>query len=249
MNAYDLKQHELSIFSTVNQKSDDYFMRSGDQIRFFFEEKAFDDRGKLKAPIDRSINKIGHGLHIQNHVFKKFSHQPLYQNAVRALGYQVPVIAQSMYIFKQPGIGGVVMPHQDSTFLHTSPRCTVMGLWCPLQDATKENGCIWAIPGSHRNGVHNDRRMIRCVDPKDPWHISTTFTAPQQEYKESDFVPVEMKKGSVLLLHGLNVHMSYANDSPNSRHAYIIHVVESNEVVYDHLNWLQPSSSGAFPLL
>ncbi len=58
-----------------------------------------------------------------------------------------------------------------------------------------------------------------------------------------------MRKGGVLLLHGLNVHMSYANDSPNSRHAYIIHVVESKDVVYDHLNWLQPSSSGAFPVL
>ena len=60
-------------------------------------------------------------LHAENAVFRDFTHQPLFQacrihdfgwksrimqSAVRDLGYRVPVVAQSMYIFKQPGIGG-----------------------------------------------------------------------------------------------------------------------------------------------
>jgi hypothetical protein len=32
-----------------------------------------------------------------------------------------------MYIFKQPGIGGEVVPHQDSTFLWTDPNPSVIG--------------------------------------------------------------------------------------------------------------------------
>jgi ectoine hydroxylase-related dioxygenase (phytanoyl-CoA dioxygenase family) len=43
-----------------------------------------------------------------------------------------------------------VVPHQDSTFLYTEPR-TCTGLWLALEDATINNGCLWAIPGSHKS--------------------------------------------------------------------------------------------------
>src|ERR671914_79800 len=54
-----------SIFSTHEQTrtSDDYFLESGDKIRFFFEEEAFDAEGRLRQSKERSINKIGHALH------------------------------------------------------------------------------------------------------------------------------------------------------------------------------------------
>jgi phytanoyl-CoA hydroxylase len=54
-----------------------------------------------------------------------------------------------MYIFKQPGIGGEVGCHQDATFLYTDP-ITVTGFWFAIEDATLENGCLWAAPGGHR---------------------------------------------------------------------------------------------------
>ena len=53
-----------SIFSTHEQTrtSDDYFLESGDKIRFFFEEKAFLPDGTLRQSKEHSINKIGHAL-------------------------------------------------------------------------------------------------------------------------------------------------------------------------------------------
>ena len=59
-----------------------------------------------------------------------------------------PLIAQSMYIFKQAGIGGEVVCHQDSTFIHTRPN-KVLGMWFAIEDATEENGCLWGIPGQY----------------------------------------------------------------------------------------------------
>ena len=53
-----------------------------------------------------------------------------------------------MYIFKQPRIGGEVGCHQDATFLYTDPM-TVTGFWFAIEDATLDNGCLWAEPGGH----------------------------------------------------------------------------------------------------
>ena len=51
--------------------------------------------------------------------------------------------------FQQPGIGGAVVPHQDNTFMVTDPL-SLLGFWWALEDATKENGCLWVLPKSHK---------------------------------------------------------------------------------------------------
>src|SRR4051812_35109324 len=64
----------VSIFTTHEQTrtSDDYFLESGDKIRFFFEEHAFNSDGTLKQAKERSINKIGHALHDLDPTFDEF---------------------------------------------------------------------------------------------------------------------------------------------------------------------------------
>src|SRR5437016_14232956 len=61
----------VSIFSTHEQTrtSDDYFLESGDKIRFFFEENAFLPDSTLRQSKEQSINKIGHALHDLDPVF------------------------------------------------------------------------------------------------------------------------------------------------------------------------------------
>uniref|UniRef100_A0A6I8NBT3 Phytanoyl-CoA dioxygenase domain-containing protein 1 n=1 Tax=Ornithorhynchus anatinus TaxID=9258 RepID=A0A6I8NBT3_ORNAN len=89
-----------------SQGSSEYFLTSGDKIRFFFEKDVFDKEGNFKVPQDKSINKIGHALHAHDPVFKKITHSPPIQEISRSLGFEEPVVVQSMYIFKQPHIGG-----------------------------------------------------------------------------------------------------------------------------------------------
>lgn len=131
------------------KRIDHYFLGSAGGIGCFFEEGAFDEQGNQIRPKSLAINKIGHAMHDLDPIFHAWSYSEKVKALSRSLGFKRPLPAQSMYIFKQPGIGGEVVPHQDSTFLYTTPP-SVVGYWLALEDATKTNGCLWAIPGSHK---------------------------------------------------------------------------------------------------
>ncbi|XP_023371994.1 phytanoyl-CoA dioxygenase domain-containing protein 1 isoform X3 [Otolemur garnettii] len=108
----DVPLHCRTEFSTQEEEqlqaqgSTDYFLSSGDKIRFFFEKGVFDKKGNFLVPPEKSINKIGHALHAHDPVFRSVTHSPKVQALARSLGLQMPVVVQSMYIFKQPHIGG-----------------------------------------------------------------------------------------------------------------------------------------------
>jgi phytanoyl-CoA hydroxylase len=230
----------VSIFSTHEQTrtSDEYFLDSGDKISFFFEENAFNPNGSLRQPKEQSINKIGHALHDLDSTFDRFSRTPEIERLVGELGINDPLLLQSMYIFKQPNIGGEVSCHQDGTFLYTEPLHMV-GLWFALEDATIENGCLWVIPGGHKMGLKS--RFVRANGG------GTRFeTFDRSPWPEENLQPLEVRKGSLIVLHPLLPHLSRENKSPRSRHAYTLHIIDAS-VAYPKENWLQRSEE--VPLL
>jgi len=225
-----------SIFSTPRQTelTDRYFLESGDDIRFFFEEGAFAADGSLKQAKELSINKVGHALHDLDPVFAPFSRQPRFARLVESLGMTRPALMQSMYIFKQPRIGGEVVCHQDATFLITEPT-SVIGLWIALQDATLENGCMWALPGGHHTGLK--KRFVRVSENKA--QMQEIDPAPFPTFRgEPPYVPLEARAGTLVVLHGLLPHLSGGNTSDKSRHAYAIHLVDG-ALPWPAENWLQ----------
>lgn len=223
----------VSIFSTneQNRLTDEYFLTSGDKIRFFFEEKAFHADGTLKYEKEKSINKIGHALHDLDPVFNRFSRSQKLRALAAAIGHEHSYLLQSMYIFKQPNMGGEVTCHQDSTFLYTEP-IDIAGLWFALEDATIDNGCLWALPGGHRYGLKS--RWRRSQNGME-FEIFDATPWPTE-----GLIPLEVPKGSLILLHGLLPHCSFENKSAHSRHAYTLHLVGAN-ANYPADNWLQRS--------
>lgn len=110
---------------------------------------------------------------------------------------------QSMLFIKASGKPGQAW-HQDEYFIPTRDR-SLTGAWMALDDATVENGCLWVIPGSHRQGLlwpqhrHDDRRF------------DCTGEAMHFPYTDDDAVPVEVKKGSIVFFNGYLLHRSLPN--------------------------------------
>lgn len=220
-----------SVFSTLNHQhtKDLYFLDSAHKVSFFFEEDAIHEN-QLLYPINLSLNKVGHELHQHDPIFRDFCHQDKMTDLVKNLGYDTPVIRQSMYIFKQPHIGGPVAIHQDSTFLHTLKK-PVIGLWFALEDATRENGCLWAIPGGHKTPLR--QKFNRNQDN------SLTFaTLDPTPYEKDKLVPLEVKKGTVIALHGYLPHSSERNTSSQSRHAFTLHFTDHQDG-FPETNWIR----------
>jgi phytanoyl-CoA hydroxylase len=209
-----------TIFSTRDQghARDRYFLDSGGAIRFFFEEEAPDQ-----------LNKIGHALHDLDPVFDRISRQPRIEAVAGEVGIEEPLLLQSMYIFKNPGTGGEVGWHQDATYLHTTP-VTVTGFWFALDDADRDNGCLLALKGGHRGPLR--QRFHRLGDST---VMDELASAP---WPAEEPVPIEVRRGALVVLHGLLPHASSANRSSRRRHAYALHLIDGR-ATYSVDNWLQ----------
>lgn len=150
-----------------------------------------------------------------------------------------------MYIFKSPKIGGEVGPHQDSTYIISNPL-TCKAFWFALEDATTENGCMYGIPGSHKTTpieyfMHAEKEPIYDGHGHMVGAKSTVKYVPENPpaYKLENYVPLDVKKGSVVLFDGAFVHWSDHNYSAKTRHAFTMHMVEGVKTVWDKKNWLQ----------
>lgn len=214
-----------TIFSTRDQghARNLYFRESGGAIRFFFEEEASDE------PTALALNKIGHALHDLDPVFSRISRRPQFAELARSLGFEKPLLLQSMYLFKQPHIGGEVGWHQDTTYLYTEPS-TVTGFWIALDDADRDNGCLMALPGAHRGPLR--QRFHRRADEL----VTTMLDA--SPWPTIEPVALEARRGTLVVLHGLLPHASAPNRSDRARHAYALHVIDGG-ARYPSDNWLQ----------
>lgn len=267
-DAYWAEREDPTVFRTDAgqegaQASSPKFFDSADRVEFFEEQNG------------AALNKAGHALHLSDDVFGTYATSKKVRSLLRDLGYKRPVLPQSMYIFKPPVHGGAVTSHQDATFLRTDPDQTVMGLWLALDDATLENGCLWARKGSHRDPLRRvfvrdrDRgeegaSMMFVRTPPGRFYFAERLGGPSaserqvieapwegadmtvEDARGHGFAPLPVRAGDLVVLAGTLDHMSFPNGSPDQRHTFQLHVIESSDTAWHHSNWLQTGREGGF---
>jgi phytanoyl-CoA hydroxylase len=146
-------------------------------------------------------------------VFAEFAHDDRVVDMVcELLGPQVDVFL-SQFIFKNPGAYGQPW-HQDSYYFPFEPDHQV-GVWLAVTEATLANGCLWVLPGSHREPVHE--------------HVPDRRPDSQYGYVEivdhdmSGAVPVLLAPGDLLLFDSHLMHRSTDNESGGIRAAMVYH--------------------------
>jgi ectoine hydroxylase-related dioxygenase (phytanoyl-CoA dioxygenase family) len=114
--------------------------------------------------------------------------------------------------------GGVVAWHQDYSYWTRTKPMQHLTCWVALDDVSKENGCIYYIPKSHKWGLLDKPELAGDMEG------INAFLTPQQKEEFKNKVPVEMKEGYATFHHPLTVHGSYENTSPRPRRAFVLNV-------------------------
>lgn len=232
VQSFDPDVHR-TVFSSENQAHarDTYFLRSGSQISYFLEEDAVGEHGEPTVSGHEALNKIGHAMHDLDPGISEFCRSGAFEQLARAVNMVNPALLQSMIIFKNPHIGGEVHVHTDHTFLWTEPQ-SVTGFWVAIDDATEENGCLWAMPGGHTIPVKS--RFQRTV----AGDRTEMLVFDDRPYPDEGWVPLEVEAGTMIAIHGTLPHYSAANRSPKPRLAFTLHCIEQDSA-YPANNWLQ----------
>ena len=134
------------------------------------------------------------------------AHVPYWDGSVKCM--------QSMLFVKPPGFQGQAW-HQDEIYIPTRDR-SLIGAWIALDDATIENGCLWVIPGSHRQGYLYPQRPHENPDEFD-------FTPESYGFDETQEVPVEAAAGTLVFFNGYLLHRSRKNRGETYRRVLVNH--------------------------
>jgi phytanoyl-CoA hydroxylase len=112
----------------------------------------------------------------------------------------------------------------------------VIAFWFALDDATRDNGCMWAQPGGHRGPLREifERTAVGQAPAMRPLDATPWPTL-------AEAVPLEARAGDLIVMHGLLPHFSAPNRSDQARMAYTLHATCAT-ASYSPRNWLQRPS-------
>jgi hypothetical protein len=163
----------------------------------------------------RKIQNLEH-----DRLFGDYMQRPLFRDiCARTYGPETPISCFRAMFMNKPSNQGTKLPwHQDAWVdLDRQPLITV---WTALDPATKANGCVEVIRGSHRQGLIN------------PEHPSGFLTEEQAEAhcRPEKVEYLELDPGEAVLLHNWLLHSSDVNRTMIPRRAFSVCYMDGNTV-------------------
>jgi hypothetical protein len=136
-----------------------------------------------------------------------------WQPAADVIGCATASLFSDKLNVKRPG--GAPFPwHQEGPYWAYGAQQLdkIVSVLVYLDDATKENGCLWVIAGSHTRGTLQGLR--------DRGVLGALYT--DVDLIDGEAVPVELPAGSAIWFHRDLVHGSQSNRSQTSRRVFVL---------------------------
>jgi ectoine hydroxylase len=165
---------------------------------------------------DGRITRLAIWNELGEDVWSAVSTSPRIVNNVRILLGEEAAFFHGKVIFKEAGTGGAWQWHQDYGYWYNQgfayPR--MISAFIALDAATRENGCLQVLRGSHQLG-RLDHGKIGDQTGTDADRIGAVESLLERDY-------CEMTPGSVLFFHCNLLHTSAQNTSDRDRRAFIL---------------------------
>ena len=135
------------------------------------------------------------------------------------------------FIAKPPKVGKATPWHEDSTYWNgrVSTMAGICTVWLALDRATKDNGCMAVIPGTHDNG------FSQYIPVDTNQNIFPTEIDPTQ-IDESKAVYLELEPNRCSLHEGRIIHGAKPNTSDTRRAGYTIRFFPTTSKVFPERN-------------
>lgn len=124
-------------------------------------------------------------------------------------------------IYKPPHNNAATAWHQDEAY-NTGPiPLRSVHFWIPLQPVTIENGCMWFVPGSHREGLLPYH--VTSVRAGGATAASKGATVAADNVDSSRGVACPLPLGGATAHHPVTLHYTGPNQTDQYRRAWILH--------------------------
>jgi ectoine hydroxylase-related dioxygenase (phytanoyl-CoA dioxygenase family) len=120
-----------------------------------------------------------------------------------------------MSVYKKPGTTAPFPWHQDNGYTFVDPQ-QYLTCWVALSEATERNGCLWVLPGAHKQGTFTHRATrvgLVCIEDEPEGRI-----------------PVEMRAGSIAVMSSLAPHATGANLTAKVRKGLVAEFIPDGAV-------------------
>jgi ectoine hydroxylase-related dioxygenase (phytanoyl-CoA dioxygenase family) len=141
------------------------------------------------------------------------------------------VVDFDMLIDKAPGTDTPTPWHQDWAYWPDLPDRRAASCWIALDRATVESGCMWFLPGSHR-------------EPLRPHRSSGPGGALECDPPDSGAVAVPLEPGSCTFHDGGMLHYSRGNTTAGHRRALIVNLRPRAMVEYERARGIEHGRRG-----
>ncbi len=172
---------------------------------------AYEELAGIVSAFDRGTvlyRKI-QGLETDDLYSRLVRHPIFLEICARVYGMHAPVSIFRAMVMNKPAGQGTVLPwHQDGGGVWALDRDPLVTIWVALDPATRANGCVEIVPGTHRLGLLST--------------FGSTITEEDaaRHCPPESVQPLEVEPGHAVLLHNWLIHRSGVNPSPVPRRAF-----------------------------